>query len=111
MSVYFPSKGDIVWVYLKDQIGYEQQGRRPALVVSNDLFNQKTGMAFLCPITSSEKGYPFHLKITKSEKTSGVVMVDQIKSVDIISREITFVEKADPLLLNRVLAVIDRIIN
>ena len=56
MPPYTPSKGDYIAVTFDPQSGHEQKGRRPALVVSNDLFNQETGLAIVCPITNARRG-------------------------------------------------------
>lgn len=107
MERYIPSKGDIIALSFDPQSGHEQKGRRPALVVSNTLFNQKTGLAIVCPITSRDRKFPFHIKITEPSALSGFVMVDQIKSIDYNSRKAKFIEKAFPGLLNEVLAILD----
>ena len=63
MRRYIPRKGDFVTLSFDPQSGHEQQGRRPALVVSNDLFNKHAGLAFVCPITNTDRSYPFHLPV------------------------------------------------
>lgn len=102
-----PSKGDIIALTFDPQSGHEQKGRRPALVVSNTLFNQKTGLAIVCPITSRDRKFPFHILITGSSAIEGFVMADQVKSIDFSSRKAKFIEKASKELLNDVLAIID----
>jgi mRNA interferase MazF len=82
MSAYCPKRGDIVWLTFNPQSGHEQAGHRPALVLSPELYNQKTGLAIFCPISSQEKGYPFEVKIPKGQKISGVILSDQVKSLD-----------------------------
>ena len=59
MKKYIPSKGDLIALSFNPQSGHEQKGRRPALVVSNTLFNQKTGLAIVCPITRTDRKCPF----------------------------------------------------
>ena len=107
MEKYVPSKGDIIALSFNPQSGHEQKGRRPALVVSNTLFNQKAGLAIVCPITRTDRKYPFHVKISEASTLNGFVMVDQIKSVDYNSRKAKFIEKSSTELLNEVLAVLD----
>jgi len=102
MKKYIPSKGDLIALSFNPQSGHEQKGGRPALVVSNTLFNQKTGLAIVCPIK-----YPFHVKISGTSILNGFVMVDQVKSVDYNSRKSEFIEKASTELLNEVLAILD----
>jgi mRNA interferase MazF len=111
MAKYIPRKGDFVSYFFGDQIGHEQQGRRPGLVVSNDLFNEQTGIAFLCPVTNAEPGYPFHIPIPSGGKVSGVVMVDQLKAVDCSERKPRFLEESSNVLLEGVLATLGRIMN
>jgi mRNA interferase MazF len=79
---YVPDRGDAVWLDFNQQSGHEQAGRRPALVISPKAYNQKVGLALFCPITSQVKGYPFEVAIPKGSKLKGVVLSDQIKSLD-----------------------------
>ncbi|MCA1809777.1 MAG: type II toxin-antitoxin system PemK/MazF family toxin [Lentisphaerae bacterium] len=81
MPTYIPRKGDYVAATFDPQSGHEQKGRRPALVISNDLFNRHTGLAIVCPITNIRRDYPFHVAIADSNSVTGVVMVDQVKSI------------------------------
>jgi len=107
MKKYAPKKGDFIILSFDPQSGHEQKGRRPALVVSNTLFNQKTGLAFVCPITNTDRRYPFHIKIPEVSSLSGFVMTEQLKSVDYHSRKVKFIEKASEELLNEALAILD----
>lgn len=79
---YVPERGDVVWITLKPQAGHEQAGRRPAVVLSPSLYNGKVGLAILCPITNQEKGYPFEVKVPGGLGVTGVILVDQVKSLD-----------------------------
>ncbi len=79
---YAPKRGDVVWITLQPQAGHEQSGRRPALVVSPLAYNRKVGLALLCPITGRAKGYPFEVAIPGGLPVSGVVLADQVKSLD-----------------------------
>ena len=107
MAHYIPRKGDCIALSFDPQTGHEQKGRRPALVVSNTLFNQKTGLAIVCPITNTDRGVPFHVKILQDSVLTGVVMVDQVKSVDYSARQAKFIEKAPESLLQEALAILD----
>jgi len=104
---YVPAKGDLVAVSMDPQAGHEQRGRRPALVVSNDLFNIHTGMAVVCPLTRTHRGVPFHVAVAEGSSLTGFVMVEQMKSIDYAARRATFIEKASPVLLDEVLAILD----
>jgi mRNA interferase MazF len=84
---YVPSRGDVVWVTLDPQTGHEQRGRRPALVLSPQAYNGKVGLALLCPITSQVKGYPFEVAIPEGLSVTGVVLADQVKSMDWTARQ------------------------
>ena len=90
---YIPDRGDIVWLDFTLQIGREQQGKRPAIVLSPQTYNKKVGLALFCPMTTKQKGYPFEVKI-KNVKVSGVVLSDQIKSLDWQQRGAEFIIKA-----------------
>lgn len=107
MATYVPRKGDFIALTFDPQSGREQQGRRPALVISNYLFNLHTGLAIVCPITNTNRQIPFHLAVPTSPKITGFVMVDQIKSVDFRARKAKFIEAAPSELLDDVLAVLD----
>jgi mRNA interferase MazF len=80
--MYAPQRGDVVWITLNPQAGHEQAGRRPAVVLSPLAYNAKVGLAIFCPITSQEKGYPFEVKIPEGLAVTGVVLADQVKSLD-----------------------------
>ncbi len=107
---YVPKKGDFIVVTFHPQSGHEQKGRRPALVVSNDLFNKHTGFAMVCPITNTDRHFPFHIPISKSTKLTGFIMVEQIKSIDYQSRNAKFIEKAYQNTLYEVLSILDAIV-
>jgi mRNA interferase MazF len=79
---YVPERGDAVWITLNPQAGHEQAGRRPAVVLSPSAYNKKVGLAILCPITNQAKGYPFEVAIPDGLKVTGVILSDQIKSLD-----------------------------
>lgn len=107
---YVPAQGDFVVLSFDPQAGHEQKGRRPALVVSKEAFNVKTGLAFVSPITSTDRGYPFHAKIPAGQPVRGVVMVDQTRSVDYRARKVQFKARAPEDLLVEVLSLLEPII-
>ncbi|HET6879443.1 MAG TPA: type II toxin-antitoxin system PemK/MazF family toxin [Pirellulales bacterium] len=107
MARYIPKRGDFVSLTFDPQSGHEQKGRRPALVLSHELFNRHTGMIIACPVTNTDRGVPFHLRIPATASVTGVVMVDQMKSVDFAARRAKFIEPAPAPLLDDVLAVLD----
>jgi mRNA interferase MazF len=79
---YIPERGDVVWITLNPQAGHEQAGRRPAVILSPGAYNEKVGLALLCPITRQVKGYPFEVLIPEGLEVSGVILADQVKSLD-----------------------------
>jgi mRNA interferase MazF len=79
---YVPERGDVVWITLNPQSGHEQAGRRPAVVLSPGAYNAKVGLAILCPISSQVKGYPFEVGIPAGLPVTGVILADQVKSLD-----------------------------
>ncbi len=82
-----PSRGDVVWVTLNPRAGREQAGRRPAVVLSPSAYNAKVGLAVFCPVTSQVKGYPFEVAIPAGLPVSGVVLADQVRTMDWRARE------------------------
>ena len=107
MPAYFPRKGDFITLSFDPQSGHEQRGRRPALVVSNDLFTQHTGLAIVCPITNTDRRFPFHLAVPTGSSLTGFVMVEQVKSVDHQMRGARFIERAPSDFLEDVLDLIE----
>jgi mRNA interferase MazF len=91
---YIPDRGDIVWIKFNPQTGHEQAGRRPALVISPKLYNGRVGLALICPITRQVKGYPFETKLPTGLQVSGVILADQIKSLDWQARKAEFICRA-----------------
>lgn len=107
MAVYIPKQGDIIAITFNPQSGHEQKGRRPAYVVSKELFNRSTGLAIVCPITSTDRGFPFHVPIPKESSLTGFIMVEQVKSVDFNSRRAKRIERGNNKLLSDVLSILD----
>ena len=104
---YVPEKGDFIAVTFDPQSGHEQRGRRPALVVSNTVFNQQTGLTIVCPITNTDRGYPFHVAITDNPDVKGFVMVEQVKSIDFRARKAKLIGRASDDVLDEVLSILD----
>ena len=79
---YVPERGDAVWITLDPQAGHEQAGRRPAVILSPGAYNDRVGLALLCPITGQAKGYPFEVPLPAGLAVAGVVLADHVKSLD-----------------------------
>ncbi|MEN6368656.1 MAG: type II toxin-antitoxin system PemK/MazF family toxin [Thermotogota bacterium] len=107
MAEYTPRRGDFVAVGFDPRTGHEQSGRRPALVVSHDLFNRKTGLAFVCPVTSTHRGYPFHVAIPEGSAVTGFVMVEQMRTIDYRARQAKRIGTAPEAVLEEALALLD----
>jgi mRNA interferase MazF len=103
VNPYLPRAGDIVWLDFDPQAGREQAKRRPALVVTDRTYNQASGLALVCPLTSRRRPYPFALPVT-IDKVEGAVLVDHVKSLDWAARKATFHSKANPSLMAEVRA-------
>ena len=84
---YVPDRGDVVWLNFTPQAGHEQAGHRPALVISPAAYNGKTGLMLCCPITGQVKGYPFEVLLDARARVRGVVLSDQVKSLDWRARQ------------------------
>lgn len=100
---YVPDAGDLVWLDFTPQAGREQAGRRPAVVLSPTLYNEKAGLAVMCPITSRAKNYPFEVDLPPNSKIRGVILADHLKSLDWRQRNAQKTGKLPPAILSRVL--------
>lgn len=101
---YIPDRGDLVWLEFTPQSGSEQAGRRPALVISPKSYNGKVGLALFCPVASRAKGYPFEVLLPESSAVVGVVLGDQLKSLDWRAGKARLIEQALPDVLVMVMA-------
>ena len=104
MSSYVPDRGDLVWLEFTPQAGSEQRGRRPALVLSPKSYNGKVGLALFCPVASKIKGYPFEVQLPDGSAVSGVVLADQLKSLDWRIRKVKFIERSSSAVIAMVTA-------
>ena len=100
---YVPQRGDVVWITLNPQSGHEQAGRRPAVVLSPGIYNEKVELAILCPITNQIKGYPFEVLMPDGLPVSGVILADQIKSLDWRVRDAEWIGTLPPRVVVEVL--------
>jgi mRNA interferase MazF len=107
---YVPARGDIVWLDFNPRVGHEQAGKRPALVISPEEYNEKVGLALFCPITSKEKGYPFEIKIDIKNKIKGVILSDQLKSLDWRKRNAKYITRAGKKVMEDVIEKVSLLI-
>jgi mRNA interferase MazF len=90
---YVPKQKDIVYVDFDPTKGHEQKGLRPAIIISNDIFNKFTKMVIVCPITTNNKEFPTHYLLKKTKKVKGSVLCEHIRSIDYEIRNLKYVEK------------------
>ena len=102
-AAYVPRRGDIVWLTMNPQSGHEQAGRRPAAVLSPEAYNAKTGLALFCPVTSRIKGYPWEVPVPEGLPISGVVLSDQIRSLDWRIRRAEKIAELPPAAITEIL--------
>lgn len=100
---YVPNQGDLVWLNFNPQTGHEQAGRRLALVLTPSSYNRKVGLAIFCPVTNQVKGYPFEVTIPAGMAVTGVILSDQVKSLDWRSRQAERIGKLPTPTLKEVL--------
>ena len=98
---------NIIWLDFDPQIGHEQKGRRPALIISNETFNQFSKMAIVCPITNVDKKHPFHVKLNEKTTITGVILCDQVRTLDIKARKYEYVEDLPKEILLEVIDIIN----
>ena len=111
MSEYIPEAGDVVWIDFDPQSGNEIQKRRPALVISSQIYNSTAmNLAIICPITSTKRGNPFEVEIPEGLEIEGVILADQAKSMDWRERRATFICEAPEETIHRVLRTIEALL-
>ena len=93
MVSYIPKQGDVVFVDFDPIKGHEQKGKRPAVVISQNVFNEYTKMVIVLPITSNIKNFPTHYLLEDTQKIKGAVLCEHIRSLDYDARNMTFIEK------------------
>jgi len=103
---YLPKQGDIIILNLDPQIGHEQKGRRPVLIISNESFHNRTNLAMVCPITNTISGFPAHIKLGNTTKTTGEIVCEQVKSLDVNARNAVYIESVPDDILNEAVDLI-----
>ena len=100
------SQGDIIKVNFNPQKGHEQAGYRPAVVVSNNIFNIKTNLALICPITNTNNKFPLHIPLDNRTQTTGVILCEHIRALDLSARPYSFIEKLPDEILTQVINIL-----
>lgn len=106
---YTPASGDLIWVILDPRIGHEQSGRRPAIVLSSQIFTEHTGLSVICPITSKIKNLPFEIRV-KTSVIDGAILPIHVRSIDINARKAEFIEKATDEIKKQTIRAVELII-
>ncbi len=99
-------QGDIIKVNFNPQAGHEQAGYRPAVVISNNFFNEKTKLAILCPITNTNNHFPLHIPLDNRTKTTGVILCEHIRTLDLEARPYIFIEKMPNDILENIINIV-----
>jgi mRNA interferase MazF len=105
-----PERGDVFWLEFQPQRGHEQQGRRPAVILSPASYNGKVGLAVLCPVTTQVKGYPFEVLLPEGLPARGAILSDQVKSLDWRSRQPRFLCHLPEAVTEQVLAKLNTLL-
>lgn len=100
-------QGSIIKLNFNPQAGHEQAGFRPAVVVSNAIFHQKTKLAIVCPITNTNNHFPLHIPLDERTKTTGVILCEHIKALDLNSRTYQVIEELPKSILEQVIQIIN----
>lgn len=104
-------QGRIIKINFDPRKGHEQAGLWPAVVISNNFFNKKTGLAIVCPITTTNNHFPLHIELDERTKTQGVILCEHVRTLDIESRTYLDVEDLPKDLLKQILSVVSAEIN
>lgn len=96
-------QGTIIKLNFNPQIGHEQSGFRPAVVISNNIFNQKTNLTIVCPITNTNNKFPLHISLDNRTKTTGVILCEHLKALDLNTRQYQIVEELPEDILDNVI--------
>ena len=110
-AAYCPKRGDLIWLDFTPQAGHEQSGRRPAAVISRSEYNRKAGLILACPVTSRQKGYPFEVSLPEGAAIAGVILADQVRSLDWRSRHSEFIGHLADDVLDEVLSKLSVLID
>ncbi len=99
-------QGTIIKIDFNPQSGHEQAGYRPAVVISNNIFNEKTRLSIVCPITNTNNHFPLHISLDNRTETTGVILCEHIRTLDLNSRDYKIVERLPDDLLNKVINIV-----
>ena len=104
------AQGDIISVNFSPTKGREQEGERPALVVSNTKYNQKSGFVLACPITNTTRLLNIRVPLDHRTTTQGDILCEQIRIIDLQERDYHIVESVPKDILHKVYQVANALI-
>lgn len=108
--MYIPKQGDICYMDFAPTKGHEQNGVRPAVVISKDSYNKYTNMAIICPITTNIKKFPTHYELLNTKKVKGAILCEHVRSIDFSARKLSFVEKIKKEELEEIIDIVNGMI-
>jgi mRNA interferase MazF len=91
-----PERGDLIKLDFDNAAGHEQANFRRAMVLSPGVYNKKVGLAIVCAITNQAKGYPFEVALPEGLRVTGVILSDQVRTIDWQARNVQIVDHAPP---------------
>jgi mRNA interferase MazF len=110
-AAYVPKRGEAVWPTFDPQAGHEQAGRRPAVVLSPEEYNRRTGLAIFCPVTTQVKGYPFEVLLPPDTSISGAVLADQVRSLDWRARKAKLIAMLSTETMDEILGKLETLLS
>ena len=108
---YVPDVGDLIWLEFDPQSGHEQAGKRPGLVLSPAAYNGPSGLVIVCPVTNQAKGYPFEVPLPPGLRVRGVILADQVISLDWKARKASKSDVAPKEVMEDVLAKLSTLLS
>lgn len=99
-------QGTIIKINFNPQAGHEQAGYRPAVIISNNVFNEKAKLSIVCPITNTNNHFPLHIPLDDRTKTTGVILCEHIRALDLKSRTYQEIEQLPNDLLQKAIDII-----
>ena len=106
MTNYSPKQGDIIAMDFNPSLGREQQGKRPALVISSEKYFKRTGLLIVCPISSTQNQFPMHVKLEGNFSTKGSVLTQHIRTIDPAARSVNYIESVSDDFKSHIIKII-----
>ena len=107
MIFYIPQKGDIIEMDFNPTKGHEQNGKRPALIISNETYHRRTKLIIVCPISNTSNDFPMHIKLDDRTKTTGAILAQHVRTIDPAVRNVAFIEPMPSDLIEQTIKIIE----